>query len=109
MKHRAGLERELIVGNMRRLKRTGDLHVVQRLFQRLLRQRVHEIEIEIAEFRGGQFLDRSMRVVGRMNAAQHFERVRVKTLRAQGHAIDSCLGIALELAALDGPRDSPRG
>src|ERR1700733_3040582 len=101
MKHRASLQRELVVGDMRGPKREGDPHIVQRLLQGLLRQRIHEIEIEIAEYPGDEFLHRSIRVVGRMNTAQHFKRVRVKALRAQGHAIDTRLGIALELAALN--------
>src|SRR3984893_5605728 len=103
MKHRARLEGELVVGNMGSPKRTGDLHIVQRLLQGLLRQGVHEIEIEITELRGFELLHLPMRVVARMNAAQHFERICVEALRAHRHAIDSRLGIALELAALNRP------
>src|ERR1700679_780608 len=101
MKHRASLQRELVVGDMRGPKRAGDLHIVQRLLQGLLRQRVHEIEVEIAEFRGDEVLPRSIRIVGRMNTAQPFKLVRVKAFRAQGHAIDARLSIALEFAALN--------
>ena len=105
MKHRARLERELIVGNVRGRQRSrrcctsfsasssvccGSAYIKSRL--------------KLSELRGAQFLDRAMRVIGRMNAAQCLERARSKRLRAQGHAIDARLGIARETAALNGPR-----
>jgi len=94
MKYRAGLEGQLIIGNVRRSERAGDAYVVQRLLQRLLRQRIHQIEIEIIEFRRAQFINRAMRVFGRVNAAQPLESGRIKRLRAQGYAVDSRFGVA---------------
>ena len=38
---------------------------VERFLQRLLRQRVHQIEVEIIEFGGTQFLDRPLRILRR--------------------------------------------
>ncbi len=94
MKRRAGLERELIVGDVRRRQRAGDLHIAERRLQGLSWKRIHEIEVEVAQLGGFQLLDRSMRVVCDVNTAQNLERVGIEALRAQGHAIDAGLGIA---------------
>jgi hypothetical protein len=70
----------------------------------LLGQRIHQVQIEVIEFRRAQLLHRAMRIVGGMNASQHLQSSRVKTLRAQGHPIDAGLRVARESAALDGAR-----
>src|SRR5450631_1153876 len=72
------------------------------LLERLLRQRVHQIQIEVVDARGAQLRHRTMRVVRRMYSSQSLERTRRKSLRAQRHSVDSRLAIAREAAALDG-------
>jgi len=69
-----------------------------------VRQGIHQVQIEIGEIRRAQFLDRAVRVLGRMDAAQNFERARGECLRSQRHSIDACIPIAREAAALDGSR-----
>ena len=78
MKHGARLERELVVGNMRGAERARGSHIVERFLQRLLRQGIHQIEIEIVELRRAQFRDRAVRVVRRVNAAQGLERAAAR-------------------------------
>src|SRR5271167_1599524 len=104
MKHRAGLEGQLIIGYVRRSERAGDAHVVARIVQRLSRQRIHQIEVEIIEFRGAQFRNRAMRIFGRVYAAQALESARLERLRAQGYAVDARFRVTQESTALDGSR-----
>ena len=89
MKYRAGLEGQLIVGDVRGVQRAGNAHVVERFLERLFRQRVHQIEVEIIEPRGAQFVDRALRILGRVNAAQPLERARREALRAERDAVDA--------------------
>ena len=104
MKHGPRLERELVIGNMRRPERARGSHILERFLERLLRQRVHQIEIEIVEPRRAQFGHRAMRVVRRVNAAQDLEGARCKGLRPERHAVDAGVAIPGEAAAFDGPR-----
>jgi len=101
MKHCAGLEGQLIVRKMRGRKGACDLYVIERLFESLPGQRIHKIQIEIPYPGGLDLLDGSMRVVGRMNAAQDFQRPGIEALRAQGDAVDARVGVTGEPAALD--------
>ena len=105
MKHGPGLERQLVIGNMGGFQCTRGPNILERLLQRLLRQGVHQIEIEIVELRRAQFGHGAVRIVRRVNAAQYFERARRKGLRAQRHSIDAGIPVALRnQAALDRAR-----
>ena len=58
------------------LERAGGAHILERLVERLLGQRVHQIEIEIVEAGGVQLLDGAVGVLGDVNAAEPRERSR---------------------------------
>ncbi len=83
MKRGPRLERELVVGNVRRFERTRDSDILERFLRSLLGKGIHQIEIEIVELRRAQLGHRAVRVVRRVNAAQCFERPRCKGLCAQ--------------------------
>jgi len=81
VKHRAGLEGELVVGDVRGLQPAGDAHVGERLLERLFRQRVHQIQIEVGEPGRMQLLGRAIRILRRMDAPQPHERRGSEALR----------------------------
>jgi len=87
---------------MRRVQRTRDAHILHRFIEALLRQGIHQIQIEIADAGGAQLLHRAMRVVRGVYTAEQLERARRKRLRTQGHSIDARLRIFRKPAALDG-------
>jgi hypothetical protein len=77
-------------------------NVLQRLLQRLPRQGIHQIEIEIAELRRRSSATARCVSSAGVNAAQRLQRPRRKGLRAQRHAIDAGITITGKAAALDG-------
>ena len=79
---RVRLERQVIERQMRRRERKRSGEIRARGVHRLLRQRVHEIEVHVAEdhqrgFRGAP------RLVGVVHAAQRLQRDRVEALDAE--------------------------
>ena len=88
--------------DVRRQKRTGAAHVRECLVERLLGQRVHEIEVEIIKTGRAQLIDGAVSVLGTMDAAEPRERMRREGLRSQRHAIDAGGAVAREAPTLDG-------
>src|ERR1700733_4865798 len=74
----AGFQRELVVGNVRGAERARGSHVEDRRLESLLGQCIHQVQVEIDDTRGPQLLDRTVRVVRRMNASQALESRRGK-------------------------------
>ncbi len=88
---------------MRRAEGERGAHVRQRLADVLLRQRVHEIEVHVAEERHRGFGGRC-RFVGIVHAPERHELTGREALHAEREAIDAGLAKARELVALEGPR-----
>ena len=71
------------------------------LRRRLARQGVHQVEIEIVE-QSGRDVDRLACLVAVMDAPQCLQMCIVKTLDADGEAIDAAVTIGRELLHLEG-------
>jgi hypothetical protein len=80
------------------------VHVVERLRQRLGRQRVHEIEIEVVDSSLPQLADGTHDVTLPMDASEQAKLLLVERLCAQRHAIDASVAITGEAAVLDRAR-----
>ena len=68
--HRVGFERELVVRQVRRLQRERALDVVHRHLQRLLGQRVHQVEVDVVVTRVLRELHRAVGFATVVDAAQ---------------------------------------
>ena len=101
-KYRAGLHRQVVVGNVRRRQRQRLPQVGTRAVHVLVRQPVHEIQVEVGQPRGVQLLGAARRIGGRVDAAQHLQLLRAKTLGAQGHPVHAHGRVFGEAPALDG-------
>ena len=100
----AGLERQLVVRDVRGLQCQRRVEIGECLLQRLCGQAVHEIEIEVLEASAADFIDRSRDVAAAVNAAERTQMIGIESLRAERDAIDSGSAIAAEPAMLDGAR-----
>ena len=87
------------MGDVRGLQPAGDAHVGERLLERLFRQRVHQIQIEVGEPGRMQLLGRAIGVLGRMNAPQPHERRGSEALRPQRNPGDAGVPITGEAAS----------
>ena len=70
----------------------SSIDVGQRLRQRLLRQRVHQVQVHVIEMRQRD-LYRTARFVAVVDAAQRFEVAGVKALDTDGQAVDTRLAV----------------
>jgi len=86
---------------MRRLQRQRALNVRQRLRYGLLRQAVHQIEVEIRKAGGVQLSDRAFSIGGAMDAPQALQLLGIKALRAKLNPGDAGAAIVGEAPALD--------
>ncbi len=71
------------------------------LRQRLPRQRIHQVEVEIVEAGLGDF-DGARRLVAVMDAAQRLQMARVEALDADRQAVDAAVAVRPELVGLEG-------
>src|SRR5271166_7025445 len=101
MKYGAWFQRQLIVRNVPRTQRQCRRDVRDGLLEGLIGQRIHQVQVEVIELGGTKFVDRTQRVVRRMDAPEALECARRKTLSTQGRAIDAGLAVACESAAFD--------
>ena len=83
-----GFERQLIAGEVRRCVAEGLFEIVQRLFELLPRQAVHEVEIEIVEMLRCQ-LDGQTGFAGVVNAPKRGQMRGMEALDAEREAIHS--------------------
>ena len=84
--HCVRLQRQVVTGEVLRLVLQSALHILHRLIQRLPRQRIHQVEIDIVEM----LLRNFYRVFGfsrRMDAPQRLQMGIVKTLDAERQTI----------------------
>ena len=101
---RSGLERELIVRDVRGLKLDCATKILKRFLDGLLRQAVHQIQIEIVEPGTPQFVHRSMNILSAMDASKRFQLLLVEGLHAERHASHAGFAIPREATMLDGSR-----
>ena len=83
----------------RELDRT--VHVQQCFRERLPRQPVHQVQVEVREPRSAEFCDRGLDLAMRVDAAERREVKVIETLRPQRHAVDPGVAILGERAVLD--------
>ena len=98
---RTGLERELVLRQVRRRERKGGTQIGERLLGRLFRQAVHEIEIEVGQTRRDELIDRATDVIDTVNAPERFQVRCVETLCTERHARNTGTAIAAETSVLD--------
>ena len=79
-----------------------DAHVFERAREILARQRVHQVQVEIAESRGVQFRHCNARVVAAVDAAEARKLCGREALRAERDAIDAGGAVFGKAPALDG-------
>ena len=103
MEDSARLERQLVARKVRGAERERGLEVGERALARLLRQRIHQVEVEVVEARGGEFRDRGADLAGTVDPPEHRERRRIERLRAERDAVDAGFRVAREAAVLDRP------
>ncbi len=84
---RVGFQRQVVGREMRRREADGRFDICARLRQCLLRQAVHQIEVEIIEVRMRDF-DRAPGLCIIVNAAERFEMRGIETLDADREAVD---------------------
>ena len=87
---------------MSRFERERTLHVVERPFEVLSRQCIHEVEVQVVDSRTPDLVDRALDVARRMNASQRLQACVIETLCAKRHAINSGDGVIHETTVLDG-------
>ena len=86
---------------MRGRQRHRTLHVGQRAIQGLLRQRVHQVEVDVGVAGILRGFHRGLGLAGRVDAAQPLQLVVVEALHAERDAIDAGGKVAVEAAVLD--------
>src|ERR1700733_1923148 len=89
---------------MRRLQRQRVSDIRQCLRDSLVRQAVHQIEIEIRQARDLQLLDCALRIGSAVDATQALELSGVEALRTERYAGNSGGAIIGKAAALDRTR-----
>ena len=99
--HGVRFQRELVVRDMGGLQRHRAFHVGQRALQGLLRQRVHQVEVDVVVTGILCRFHRRFRLAGRMDAPEAFQFVVIETLHAERDAVDPGGQVAVETAVLD--------
>src|SRR6056297_4263719 len=95
------LQRELVMGNMRRLQGERRRDVRQRALHALVREREHDVQVEIVEARAPGLVDRGAGLGRGMDAPERCEGGVVEALRAQRYSVDPGRPVRRETAALD--------
>jgi len=95
------LERQVVDGQVRRAQRQRDVQVAAQLREALLRQRVHQVEVEGLE-EAGRRLDRGAGLRRVVDAADALQRRVVEALHADRQPRHPGRAIGLEALALEG-------
>jgi hypothetical protein len=100
--HGVRLQGQLVVADVGGLQGEDAFQVVLGHRQRLLRQRVHQVEVEVVEAGILGQLHRRLGFAAVVDPAQSLEATVVEALDAEAQAIDAGLAIQLEAAVLGG-------
>ena len=92
------------MGQVRGPERDGGGQIRKCSLDRLLGQRIHQVQVEIRDRGGAQLGDRHADLLGSVDAAEDREPPGVEGLRPQRHTVDARRGVALEAAMLDRAR-----
>ncbi len=101
VEQRVGLERQVVERQVRRPERQRGRGIGFGLGHRLARQRVHEVEVDVAEDRQRR-LGGGARLVGVVDAAERLQLRGVEALDAERQPVDAGRAEAGELLALEG-------
>ena len=82
------LNRQLIPRQVRRVELDGLAQIVQRFIQRLVRQAVHQVEVEAAQTEAGGQMRRAFRLGRAVNTSQTLQLCLAKALHADGDPVD---------------------
>ncbi|RMR95671.1 hypothetical protein ALP75_202581 [Pseudomonas syringae pv. actinidiae] len=97
-----GFQGQLIPGQVRRREGDGLAQIVQRFVLRLVRQAVHQVQVEVVETGLTRHVGGANRFVAIVDAAQRLEFGCLKTLNADGQPIDSQTAIGAEFCLFKG-------
>ena len=95
-------ERQLIVRDVRGLQRHRALHVGQCAVQRLLRQRVHQVQIDVGVAGILRRLHCGLGLTSRVDATEPLQFVVVEALHAERNAVDAGRQVTVEATVFDG-------
>ncbi|SVK46189.1 Uncharacterised protein [Acinetobacter baumannii] len=96
------LDGQLIPRQVRRIEGDSLAQIVQRLFQRLIRQAVHQIEVEAAQAKIGRQRRRTFGFFRAVDAPQTVQLLGAEALHPDGDAVDAGALVAAEAIGLHG-------
>src|SRR5690242_8921998 len=88
---RARLERQLVMGDVRRTEHDRAFDIRQRALQWLVRQRVHQVEVDVVTAGVLCELYRCLGLGSRMDAAERAQLLVIETLHAERDPVDASL------------------
>ena len=99
---RSRLDGELVPGDVVRFQPNGLEEVVEGLRDGLVRQRVHQVEVQTVDTRCLAFPGGVPDVVRAVNSPEHSQACRIEGLRPEGDTRDSGAAIVREVTPFDG-------
>lgn len=99
--YRVRFEGELVMADVGRLQGDGAFDVVQGHVERLLRQRIHQVEVEIVEAGLLRGPHRAFGIAAGMDAAEALQATVVEGLHAEAEPVHPGLAVAGERTMLD--------
>ncbi|MNZ48643.1 hypothetical protein D3C78_663910 [compost metagenome] len=100
--HCVRLHGQLVPGQVRRRLGDGDAQVVQGIVDGLVREAVHQVEVEVVEAGAARHVGGADRFLAVVDAPQGLELGRLEALHADGQAIDAELAVGGELGLFEG-------
>ncbi len=100
--HRVGLQGQLIPGQVGRREGNGLAQIGQCFVLGLIRQAVHQVQVEVVETGPARHVGGANRFVAVVNAAQRLEFGFLKALNADRQPIDAQAAIGAELGLFEG-------
>ena len=104
MKRRVRLQRQLIPGDMVRLLIDRATQIVDGFHDTVIRQRVHQVDIDIVKIGVSGDANRIHDLVRAVYSSQPGQCIIAKALRTQRQAVDACISIIREARGFDRAR-----
>ena len=95
-----GFQCQVVVRQMLGDERAGGADVGLRFGERLLRQGIHKVQVDIVETGGAGKLHRPARVIRAVDAAQRFQVLIVQALHANGQTVHARVAIGGEVGCI---------
>ncbi len=102
VEHGVGFQRQLIPGQVLGCERHGLIQIGHRLGVLLIRQAVHQVEVQVVEAGAARHLDRTEGFAVVMDAAKGLEMAGIEALDANRQAIDARQPVVAKLGLLEG-------